>query len=127
MVGLLLLLKALAGKVTLQYMNNIVYYFKSLHENIKLRSCLILVAETILGTLLLLVLLTPLLWMIPLYLNVYNVLLRNVLAFVYCFFFSSRKGFHPIQSKIADYNATQCGYCTPGFVMSMYRSVNYCI
>lgn len=38
--------------------------------------------------------------------------------------FSSRKGFHPVQSKIADYNATQCGYCTPGFVMSMYRSVN---
>jgi xanthine dehydrogenase/oxidase len=36
---------------------------------------------------------------------------------------SSKKGFHPIQQKIADYNGTQCGYCTPGMVMNMYSLI----
>ena len=41
-------------------------------------------------------------------------------------FYSSRDGFHPIQEKIASYNGSQCGYCTPGFVMCMYR-YGFCV
>ena len=32
-------------------------------------------------------------------------------------------GYHPIQEQIAQHYGSQCGYCTPGFVMNMYRCV----
>ncbi|KAL3157593.1 hypothetical protein ABBQ32_012044 [Trebouxia sp. C0010 RCD-2024] len=31
-----------------------------------------------------------------------------------------RSGLHPIQARLAKAHGSQCGFCTPGFVMSMY-------
>jgi len=31
-----------------------------------------------------------------------------------------RSGMHPVQSQLANSHGSQCGFCTPGFVMSMY-------
>ena len=31
-----------------------------------------------------------------------------------------RAGLHPVQSRLANSHGSQCGFCTPGFIMSMY-------
>ena len=31
-----------------------------------------------------------------------------------------RDGLHPVQERLANAHGSQCGFCTPGFVMSMY-------
>ncbi|PNW76169.1 hypothetical protein CHLRE_12g545101v5 [Chlamydomonas reinhardtii] len=33
---------------------------------------------------------------------------------------NTRDGLHPVQQKLAVMHGSQCGFCTPGFVMSMY-------
>jgi xanthine dehydrogenase/oxidase len=36
---------------------------------------------------------------------------------------STKHGLHPVQQAIVKHNGTQCGFCTPGMVMSMYGLV----
>ncbi|XP_059474057.1 uncharacterized protein LOC132195836 [Neocloeon triangulifer] len=36
---------------------------------------------------------------------------------------SKRNGFHPVQANLAQFNGTQCGFCSPGMVMNMYSLV----
>uniref|UniRef100_A0A0A9DHN8 [2Fe-2S]-binding domain-containing protein n=1 Tax=Arundo donax TaxID=35708 RepID=A0A0A9DHN8_ARUDO len=31
-----------------------------------------------------------------------------------------QRGLHPVQECLANAHGSQCGFCTPGFVMSMY-------
>ena len=33
---------------------------------------------------------------------------------------NSTTGFHPVQNRVAEFNGTQCGFCTPGMVMAIY-------
>ena len=36
---------------------------------------------------------------------------------------SKSKGLHSVQKRIADFNGSQCGFCTPGMVMSAYAGL----
>ncbi|PRP77588.1 aldehyde oxidase and xanthine dehydrogenase [Planoprotostelium fungivorum] len=36
---------------------------------------------------------------------------------------STNDGLHPIQERMTAFGASQCGFCTPGFVMSMYAGL----
>lgn len=38
---------------------------------------------------------------------------------------NTRAGLHPVQYRIAAYNGSQCGFCTPGFVMNMYTLLQH--
>ena len=36
----------------------------------------------------------------------------------------SQDSIHPIQQAVVDEHGSQCGYCTPGFVMALYYGLN---
>lgn len=36
---------------------------------------------------------------------------------------STKTTLHPIQQRVADFFGSQCGYCTPGIVMSLYSTI----
>ena len=38
---------------------------------------------------------------------------------------SIKGGFNEVQKRISEHGGTQCGYCTPGFVMSIYRFITF--
>ncbi|XP_074574131.1 xanthine dehydrogenase-like isoform X2 [Curcuma longa] len=38
----------------------------------------------------------------------------------------SRRSLHPIQESLSQAHGSQCGFCTPGFVMSMYALLRSC-
>lgn len=40
--------------------------------------------------------------------------------FVFAGLGNPRSGLHPVQARLAKAHGSQCGFCTPGFVMSMY-------
>src|ERR1700722_11746897 len=36
---------------------------------------------------------------------------------------TNKSNIHPIQSRLAELSASQCGFCTPGMVMSLYDTI----
>lgn len=39
---------------------------------------------------------------------------------------SSKKGFSQIQDRFAEYSASQCGFCTPGFIVATHQTLTRC-
>ena len=36
---------------------------------------------------------------------------------------NTRDGLHPVQQRLVECHGSQCGFCTPGFAMSMYAAL----
>ena len=63
---------------------------------------------------------------IKIYVEIYRYIYIYICVCIYICVSSRRAGYSAIQVELAKNFGSQCGFCSPGMVMSMYRCV-FCV